>query len=41
MQYISENNPENKSKGILTTDGVHLNTKGSKIIANEMIKFLN
>tara|TARA_B100000575_G_scaffold184046_1_gene147990 strand:- start:436 stop:1122 length:687 start_codon:yes stop_codon:yes gene_type:complete len=41
MQYISENNPENKSKGILTTDGVHLNIKGSKIIANEMIKFLN
>ena len=41
MQYISENNPENKSKGILTTDGVHLNTKGSKIIANEMIKFIN
>ena len=41
MQYISENNPENKSKGILTTDGVHLNNNGSKLIANEMIKFIN
>tara|TARA_A100001015_G_scaffold185013_1_gene205879 strand:- start:841 stop:1527 length:687 start_codon:yes stop_codon:yes gene_type:complete len=41
MQYISENNPENKSKGILTKDGVHLNNNGSKLIANEMIKFIN
>ena len=41
MQYISENNPENKSKGILTTDGVHLNNLGSKLIANEMIRFIN
>ena len=41
MQYISENNPENKSKGVLTTDGVHLNNFGSKLIANEMIKFIN
>ena len=41
MQYISENNPENKSKGVLTTDGVHLNNIGSKLIADEMIKFLN
>ena len=41
MQYISKNNPENKSKGILTTDGVHLNNNGSKLIANEMIKFIN
>ena len=41
MQYISENNPENKSKGVLTTDGVHLNNIGSKLIADEMIKFMN
>ena len=41
MEYISENNPENKSKGVLTTDGVHLNNLGSKLIANEMIKFIN
>ena len=41
MQYISENNPGNKSKGVLTTDGVHLNNIGSKLIADEMIKFIN
>ena len=41
MQYISENNPENKSKGVLTTDGVHLNNFGSKLIANEMIKYID
>ena len=41
MQFISENNPENKSKGVLTTDGVHLNNLGSKLIANEMIRFIN
>ena len=39
--YISENNMENLSKGILTYDGVHLNNEGNKLIADEMIKFLN
>ena len=39
--YISNNNMENLSKGILTYDGVHLNNEGNKLIADEMIKFLN
>ena len=39
--YISENNPENKAKGILTTDGVHLNNKGSKLIAENMLNHIN
>ena len=39
--YISENNTENVSEGILTYDGVHLNNQGNKLIADEMIKFLN
>ena len=39
--YISENNTENVYKGILTYDGVHLNNQGNKLIADEMIKFLN
>ena len=39
--YISENNTENVYKGILTSDGVHLNNQGNKLIADEMIKFLN
>lgn len=40
-QYISENNPENKAKGILTTDGVHLNNEGSKLIAENMLNHIN
>ena len=39
--YISENNPENKAKGILTTDGVHLNNEGSKLIAKNMLNHIN
>ena len=40
-KYISENNDQNMPKGVLTSDGVHLNNKGNKLIADEMIKFLN
>ncbi len=40
MNYLSQNNPENHSKGILTYDGVHLNHNGNQFIADEMIKFL-
>ena len=41
MNYISENNPNNESSGITTYDGVHLNDLGNKLIADEMLKFLN
>ena len=41
MEYISENNDQNMPKGVLTSDGVHLNNEGNKLIADEMIKFLN
>ena len=41
MDYISANNPDNNSSGILTYDGVHLNEQGNKLIANEMLKFFN
>jgi lysophospholipase L1-like esterase len=40
-EYISENNYQNMPKGVLTSDGVHLNNEGNKLIADEMIKFLN
>ena len=40
MDYISVNNLNNNSSGVLTYDGVHLNEQGNKIIANEMIKFI-
>ena len=41
MDYISKNNPNNYPSGITTYDGVHLNDIGNKLIADEMIKFIN
>ena len=41
MSYISENNPNNKPSGVLTYDGVHLNDQGNKLIADQMINFIN
>ena len=41
VSYISENNPTNKPSDILTYDGVHLNDLGNKLIANQMINFIN
>lgn len=41
MDYIAENNINNDAAGILTTDGVHLNEKGNKLIADQMINFIN
>jgi lysophospholipase L1-like esterase len=40
MSYISKNNPQNLSKGILTTDGVHLTSLGSRLVAESMFKAL-
>ena len=41
MNYISKNNPNNEPFGITTYDGVHLNDLGNKLIADEMIKFID
>ena len=38
--YNLTNNTENKTKGILTTDGVHLNAKGNQLVADEMWKLI-
>ena len=38
LEYNLHNNPENKDKGILTADGVHLNDKGNQFVADEMWK---
>ena len=37
--YLVLNNKENKSQGILTRDGVHLNDEGNKFVAQELLKF--
>jgi lysophospholipase L1-like esterase len=40
MNYYAEHNPENKEKGILTTDRVHLNPTGNVFVAEQMWKVL-
>lgn len=40
LDYNLKNNPDNKAKGILTTDGVHLNEKGNQLVADEMWKLI-
>jgi len=40
LDYLKNNNADNKSKGILTTDGVHLNTTGNSFVAEKMYKAL-
>lgn len=40
LQYNLTNNPENKDRSILTTDGVHLNEKGNRLVAEQMMNAL-
>jgi isoamyl acetate esterase len=40
LDHNLKNNPDNKTSGILTSDGVHLNTKGNQFVAGEMWKIL-
>jgi len=41
LDYNLKNNPENKESGILTTDRVHLNPAGNKLVADLMLKALS
>jgi lysophospholipase L1-like esterase len=38
--YDLQNNPQDLAKGILTTDGVHLNDKGNKTLAETLLPFV-
>lgn len=40
IDYEAANNPEDKEKGILTTDKVHLNAAGNKLVAETMLPFI-
>lgn len=40
LDYNLANNPENKDRNILTTDGVHLNEKGNALVAQKMLDAL-
>ena len=38
VDYLKTNNPENKEKGVLTGDRVHLNEAGNKLVAETLLK---
>ncbi len=38
FDYINQNNSQNLDKGVLTTDGVHLNQKGNQVVADAMLE---
>ena len=40
LDYNLKNNPENKEKGILTTDRVHLNELGNQMVAEAMLNYI-
>lgn len=40
LDHNLKNNADNKTSGILTSDGVHLNAKGNQFVADEMWKVL-
>lgn len=41
LKYNLKHNPEDKDRGILTTDGVHLNNTGNQLVADEMWKVIS
>jgi lysophospholipase L1-like esterase len=41
QEYNLKKNPLNKDRGILTTDGVHLNDKGNQLVAEEMLRAIS
>lgn len=40
LEYLKKNNKDNKERGILTTDGVHLNRDGNIFVAQQMHNML-
>jgi lysophospholipase L1-like esterase len=41
IQHLAEHNPSNVDRGILTTDGVHLNAAGNAFVAGQMLEALS
>jgi lysophospholipase L1-like esterase len=40
IAYLTAHKKENAEKNVLTTDGVHLNNAGNRLVADEMLRFL-
>jgi len=41
ITYLTKHNPDNVKKGILTTDGVHLNKAGNHFLSERILEALN
>ena len=41
VDYLKEKNPDNKEKGVLTGDRVHLNPAGKKLVAETILKVID
>jgi lysophospholipase L1-like esterase len=37
QEHLKQHNPQNLEKGVLTTDGVHLNAAGNQFVADQML----
>ncbi len=40
IEHLKANNPNAKERGVLTSDGVHLNPKGNRFVADQMLTAL-
>ena len=40
LEYIDAHNPEDKDKGVLTTDGVHMNDTGNEFLAKQFYQYI-
>ena len=40
LRYLEEHNPDNAENGILTTDGVHLNEAGNRLVMRAVLRAL-
>lgn len=38
IEHLKRNNPENKPRGVLTYDGIHMSPKGNELLANEFAR---
>lgn len=41
VEYLAKNNVQRKDRGILTTDGVHLNDVGNRVVAESILRHLD
>ena len=40
VEHLKQHNPEGRSEGVLTTDGVHLNERGNRFVAEAILEAL-